>query len=323
MTLLCYPSGILHNSIRDAMTRRMSLRAAAREIYEGTAASGAASPSPHFASASGRGEQQGLTAQARALYEDSAVPVREIARLAGVSERTVYKYVIKHDWKRRYRCVARDVAVAAANCGRRWQRAEGFVTAKGAGGRFIRREDAGKPFATGLKATDAAGRARAEAACAAAALRARDAATKAELGLVREAQIRAIEDTNRAIAAWRTFHGEVAGQEEARAVRKSTKARKDEPARQARRTSRWRSWQQPSGAAFSASADEPWKHRTRPPAERAKSRGLSPQQQALDDAYMMTVEASLRSWRFLLERERALQGLVSPLAGSAPETPPK
>ena len=31
----------------------------------------------------------------RALYEGSAVPVREIARLAGVSERTLYKYVAK------------------------------------------------------------------------------------------------------------------------------------------------------------------------------------------------------------------------------------
>ena len=38
----------------------------------------------------------------RALYEGSAVPVREIASLAGVTERTVYKYAAKHAWKPRY-----------------------------------------------------------------------------------------------------------------------------------------------------------------------------------------------------------------------------
>ena len=41
-----------------------------------------------------------------------------------------------------------------------------FAPAKGAGGRFIRRGDKGKPFATGLKATDPAAARRAAAQCA-------------------------------------------------------------------------------------------------------------------------------------------------------------
>ncbi|MGA7975355.1 MAG: helix-turn-helix domain-containing protein, partial [Pseudolabrys sp.] len=49
-----------------------------------------------------RSGETSLTARARALYEGSAVPVREIARLAGVSERTLYKYVEKYRWKKRY-----------------------------------------------------------------------------------------------------------------------------------------------------------------------------------------------------------------------------
>jgi hypothetical protein len=71
-----------------------------------------------------------LTARACALYENSAVPVREIARRAGVTERTIYKYAQKGGWKARYA----------------WQ----FAPIKGVGGRFIRRADKGKPFARGL-----------------------------------------------------------------------------------------------------------------------------------------------------------------------------
>jgi hypothetical protein len=110
-----------------------------------------------------------LMAQVRALYEDSDVPVREIARRAGVTERTLYNYVERHAWRRRYKCAARDAAVAAANRGRGWQAAEGYGPAKGAGGRFVRREDADKPHASGLKALDPAARAEAEADCAEAA----------------------------------------------------------------------------------------------------------------------------------------------------------
>jgi hypothetical protein len=97
----------------------------------------------------------------RALYEEDVVPVREIARIAGVTERTLYKYIEKGAWRRRHACPARDVAVAAANRGRRLVPAPGFAPVKGAGARFIRREDAGKPFARGIKALDPQGAARA------------------------------------------------------------------------------------------------------------------------------------------------------------------
>ncbi|MCK9917773.1 hypothetical protein MXD81_52405 [Microbacteriaceae bacterium K1510] len=118
---------------------------------------------------------QDLTARIRALYEDTSVPVREIAAIAGVTERTLYRYVEKQNWKRRYVCLPRDAAVRRANRGRRWQHAEGFRPAKGSGGRFIRREDIGKPFPTGLKALDARGRADAQARCDAADPLAREA----------------------------------------------------------------------------------------------------------------------------------------------------
>ncbi len=39
--------------------------------------------------------------QVRALYEESAVPVREIMRRAGVTERTIYKYACKGQWRPR------------------------------------------------------------------------------------------------------------------------------------------------------------------------------------------------------------------------------
>jgi hypothetical protein len=94
-----------------------------------------------------RGETS-LTAQVRALYEDSAVPVREIANVTGVSERTIYKYAAKQRWKRRY-ARAPDLS------------SEDLAPARGAGARFIRREDKGQPFAQGLKATDPAGARRA------------------------------------------------------------------------------------------------------------------------------------------------------------------
>ena len=77
----------------------------------------------------------------------------EIARLAGVTERTIYKYVEKHGWKRRYRVVARDEAVARANRGRHRLPSPDLAPVKGAGGRFIRREDCDKPIAVGLQAT--------------------------------------------------------------------------------------------------------------------------------------------------------------------------
>jgi hypothetical protein len=74
-----------------------------------------------------------LTDRVRALYEDSILPVREIARLAGVSERTLYKYAARGGWRQRHLCLAR---------------------AKGAGGRFVSRDDTAKPRPSGLKALD-------------------------------------------------------------------------------------------------------------------------------------------------------------------------
>jgi hypothetical protein len=174
------------------MTPRSSVRARAREVYdelaqklspcESTAAptsdpsslrDGEASYSPRRASANGGGEKNDLTARVRDLYEKSAVPVREIAGIAGVTERTLYRYVEKGDWTRRYQILPRGEAAAAANRGRRWEvspdrtkdlagdLSADVAPAKGAGGRFIRREDKGKPFATGLKSLDPEGRSRA------------------------------------------------------------------------------------------------------------------------------------------------------------------
>ncbi len=155
-----------------------------------------------------------LTEKVRALYEKSAVPVREIARIAGVTERTLYRYVEKGDWRRRHACAARDEAVASANRGRRWQvsperqildgRAD-VAPAKGAGGRFIRREDIGKPFAKGLKAIDPSGRARALAACGKASRLSRRAQAKALAESRCAAGLDAIDATNLALAALNQF----------------------------------------------------------------------------------------------------------------------
>jgi hypothetical protein len=100
-----------------------------------------------------------LTRQVRVLYEQSVVPVAEIARLAGVSPRTLYKYVQEGGWRRRY---LHDTATAVAKRAA-VRKPRACVTAKGAGGRFIRAEDVGKPFERGLKALDAEGEARARA----------------------------------------------------------------------------------------------------------------------------------------------------------------
>ena len=134
-------------------------------------------PSPPLAARVGGGEKgvvqgggaaaapQDLTARIRALYEDTNVPVREIAAIAGVTERTLYKYVEKHGWTKRYHVLPRGREAAAHNRGRRWLPTTGVAPAKGSGGRFIRRDDIGKPFPTGLKALDVQGRAEAQARC--------------------------------------------------------------------------------------------------------------------------------------------------------------
>jgi predicted transcriptional regulator len=165
------------------MTRRSSVRAQARRIYRDSAQAKAADP-PSL-----RSGAASLTERARALYEDSAVPVREIARLAGVTERTIYKYAAKHAWKPRYRW--------AQNRG--WRARATFAPAKGAGARFIRREDKGRPFATGIKATDPEAAARAAAECRRAQALASQAQAEAEDERRFEDYMRAGAAVNRAL----------------------------------------------------------------------------------------------------------------------------
>jgi hypothetical protein len=213
-----YFSCSLHNSNRFAMTRRSSLRAQAREIYRALAAQvpSAAARENHPA--------PDLTEKVRALYEHSAVPVAEIAALAGVTERTIYKYARKGRWQARYAWVDRGGVSR-----RRWQAQDRgpdaaqdsgqesgkvFAPAKGAGGRFIRRADKGKPFAIGLLAnllaTDPAGAERAAAGLGKAAALSREAQRQAKLKAEAvqrsEALIRAIACNNSALKNLREFH---------------------------------------------------------------------------------------------------------------------
>jgi hypothetical protein len=51
-----------------------------------------------------------LTRQARALYEGGVVPVRELARLCGVSVAGLYYHIRKQRWRRRRAAVPRDRA---------------------------------------------------------------------------------------------------------------------------------------------------------------------------------------------------------------------
>jgi len=201
------------------MTRRSSQRALAQEIYRRMVEERAKrddAPSLTLPRERGReqavldrgeqavpgeGEQAAvgggaasLTEKVRALYEHSAVPVAEIARLAGVTERTIYKYAAKGRWTPRYR------RSAAAN--------ESVAPVKGAGGRFIRRADRGQPFARGLKATDPAGATRAGAACDEAAGLARAAAGKARTQALRQARVRAIDAANGALHAFNSYAAE-------------------------------------------------------------------------------------------------------------------
>ena len=138
----------------------------------------------------------------RALYEHSAVPVAEIAALAGVAERTVYKYAAKGRWRPRYRWSGEGGRPRGA----RWRALAPIAPVKGAGARFIRRAEAGKPVATGLKATDPAGAARALESCGAAAGLSREAQQQAEAARRSEALIHAIETTGSALRNLREFH---------------------------------------------------------------------------------------------------------------------
>jgi hypothetical protein len=188
------------------MTRRMSVRAQAREIYRERIAAEAQKKTPaltlprirlHAAGCGGqaRGREKAksgagecaatapaapppklsrLTQRVRKLYEETAVPVAEIAAIAGVTERTLYKYARKGGWTPRYAWIGRGGLAH-----RRWRARSRFAPIKGAGARFVKRKEKGRPFARGLKATDRVGGARAAAACAFAEARGRQAQAEA------------------------------------------------------------------------------------------------------------------------------------------------
>jgi len=198
------------------MTQRLSRRARAREIYGELAAKETArspttpptpDPSPPLAPLAGGGEKQAtrietaLTQHVRKLYETSAVPVREIATLAGVTERTIYKYARLHNWKPRYRWAADG----ARRRGAAWRAPPSFAPAKGAGGRFVRRADKDAPFATGLKATDPAGAQRAAAACRRAQARSRLAQAQTDADFRLEEQLHAFAMLNQAAGELRRY----------------------------------------------------------------------------------------------------------------------
>lgn len=117
----------------------------------------------------GEGKESALTRRARALYEDTVVPVRAIAQLCGVTERTLYKYAQKGKWRPRVRRLT-----------------------KGAGGRFIPLADAGLPVERGLKALDPAGAKRAAEACDAAGALAAEALAGAQATRRLEADARTL-----------------------------------------------------------------------------------------------------------------------------------
>jgi hypothetical protein len=85
-----------------------------------------------------------LTGEARALYEGGVVPVRELARLCGVSLRTLYHHVHAQGWTRRRASVPRDGAKSER------QKA-----------RYRERSALLPPRPRGLKARDPEGQARA------------------------------------------------------------------------------------------------------------------------------------------------------------------
>jgi hypothetical protein len=160
--------------------RPSSLRAQAQRVFRKTATTDE-NLTAAAEQLAGAGEPQptALTRQVRALYEEGVVPVREIARFANVSERTIYKHVAKGGWRRRYggKGLASAVAKRAAT---RKATARAGITAKGAGGRFVRVKAAAEPQRRGLKALDPSGEARALARVSRAAVLSEDALKRAE-----------------------------------------------------------------------------------------------------------------------------------------------
>ncbi len=261
------------------MTPRMSVRARAREVYGEMAGAVSASvpntPLPNPPPQGGREQTElaaraepDLNARARELYENSAVPVHDIARLCGVTERTIYKYAAKGAWKKRYR-------QAASHARGKRTSAPGCAPAKGAGGRFIRRADIGKPYATGLKATDATGRERALDACASAARLGRLASARAEAEARQATHLRAIAATTQAVSDLNAFRRRFAGV-------------LDKAKRDAQRA-----------ALASAVNAEPSKELPRPEKPRWPPLSLVV---ALEGLHVAAVQASLRVWQAAMPR---------------------
>jgi len=127
---------------------------------------GTRSPDPSSLRSGG----QDLMSLVRRMYEDSIIPVRDIARRAGITERTLYKYARKNNWRTRYAWTPSGARPHGKAARQRWTearaRAAAFAPVKGAGGRFIPREEKDQPFAHGIAALDPAARAAAAAACA-------------------------------------------------------------------------------------------------------------------------------------------------------------
>jgi hypothetical protein len=193
--------------------REPSLRAQAREHFRAAVRAGAPSqvecagtplsiPPPQAGEGTdqhaGRDESSpvcvpSLTERVRALYEAGVVPVREIAELAGVSERTLYKYAARGHWRRRVR------RLDAGDAGGERAAASGADRAgRGAGGRFIPLAQAGLPHASGLKALDPAGARLAGEACERAQVLSEAAALAAvEAARERAARRRAVLDARR------------------------------------------------------------------------------------------------------------------------------
>jgi hypothetical protein len=146
-------------------------------------------------------------AHVRRMYEDSIIPVRDIAQHAGVTERTLYKYAHKQNWTPRYAWMPDGARPPARPGRRRWTHAEAkhharagqLAPAKGAGGRFIRRDAIGEPFAQGIKALDAAGRAAVAQSCAEAARVAERAGLEAECRSAQQATLEALEWLNQGL----------------------------------------------------------------------------------------------------------------------------
>ena len=151
------------------IVRIRSLRADARRRYVAVARAQDLGAAEASASADTSADTP-LTTRVRTLYEDTIVPVAEIARLAGVTERTIYKYAQRRGWRPRVRRLA-----------------------KGAGGRFIPLADAGLPVAAGLKALDPDGALLAATRCAQAAIVSDNASAAALVVARRRAARKAVE----------------------------------------------------------------------------------------------------------------------------------